>query len=182
MVRSAVLLALLVDGASLLGPTLSPHLAAHDDRPTLSEAGAVGSWRVVVTDATGTSHPALVTFAADGTLTASEPPVLPAPPGAPFQQIQVSGGNGVWASTGDLAVQFTFDLTAADEAGTPLGAFTVRAAIELDATGEGAEGPYDVVLTDPTEHVTPIGRGTETFSRLTLESLASPSATATPAA
>jgi hypothetical protein len=179
MPRSSVLLAVLV--VILVGlpaPGRPALLASHDATPRAGEERVVGTWRVVVNDASGLTHPGTVTFAADGTLLVSIPPVLPAPEGAPVAQFEYSAGNGVWASTGERAVAFTFDLLATDDVGTPLGVFTVRGTLDLTEKGDGYDGSYDVVVTDPSGQVSPAGGGTITGTRMMLEPIGTPSAAA----
>lgn len=188
MVRSLGLFSILAGilvGLLAASRITSSAAIAQDATPAVQGQSVVGSWRVTVNDESGLTHPALITFAADGAATVSEPPLLPAPPGAPFQQIQFSGGNGVWASIDDDTAAITFDLLAADENGTPLGVFTVRGNLTLIADREQFDGLYDVVLTDPTGNVTPAGRGAFTGSRIGIEPMGTPTATtpqATPGA
>jgi hypothetical protein len=153
----------------LLAAGRAPATTTQDATPPAGGAGVVGSWRVVVGGVSGRTYPALITFAADGTMTVSEPPVLPAPPGAPYAQLRFSGGHGAWASSGERAAAITFDLLAADETGNPLGAFTVRGTVEVDMDGRRWDGGWDAVVTDPAGNVGPAFAGTFSGTRITVE-------------
>ncbi len=83
--------------------------------------------------------------------------------------------------TGEREAAFIFDLLSTDEAGTPLGTFTVRGTVELAGRGEVFDGAYDVVATDPTGQISRAGGGTLAGTRILLEPMGTPSV-ATPVA
>jgi hypothetical protein len=168
-------LALLVVGL-VAGGARRPALGAQEATPPAAAPGFVGSWRVVVSPAGGQPHLAGLTFTADGTVIAPEPPVQPAPPGFPFRLLFLSSGNGVWAATGATTGALTFDLIAADEHGTPLGAITVRGTMELSADGGSFAAAFAAVLTDPAGRAVPVGGGTFRGERMVVEPLGTPPA------
>ena len=177
----AVTLSAVLAASRLVGSTAQDATPAADDRKAV-----VGSWRIVVNDASGMTHPALMTLGADGTMAVSEPPLLPAPPGAPFTLLHIGGGNWVWESTSERTAAITFDFLAADENAHPVGTFTVRGTLDLSGDGQRFEGPYDVMLTDPAGNVGPAGAGTFSGTRMPVVPVGSPSpgtppATGTPA-
>ena len=70
----------------------------------------LGSWEVTVATATQGTFPALLTFTADGSVIAAEPP-------GQFE----SSGHGTWADRDDGAVAYTFVALVGDQSGNSAG-------------------------------------------------------------
>lgn len=168
--------------AVLLGLSVGGTLVsdAQDAPPAVDGQDFVGTWQVAVDNQLGPTYPGLITFAAADIMIVSDPPIAPAPPDLPFTQIHHSGGLGVWASTGNGTVAFTFDQLVTDETGNLLGVLTIHGNAALSADGKGFEGTFDVVLTDPAGSTSPIDAGTITGTRMVIEAMETPSF-ATPA-
>jgi hypothetical protein len=120
----------------------------------------VGSWQLTVTPPSGPPHPALITFARDGTLTAADVPVQPAPPGAAFRVLVTSGGHGAWRATGDGAARFTVAFLATDENGTLLGRLALAGTATLGRARQTVDAQFTVTFTDPAGDVISSGQGT----------------------
>lgn len=153
---------------------------AQDAHPAVEGQGFVGTWQVAINNQLDPTYPGLITFATD-ILIVSDPPIVPAPPDLPFTQIHHSGGHGVWASTDNRTVAFTFDQLVTDENGNLLGVLTIRGTAALSADGQSFEGAFEAVLTDPAGSTSPIDAGTVTGTRIVVEAMGTPTA-ATPAA
>ena len=122
--------------------------AAQAASPSADGLGFVGSWQVEVTPPQGPSCPSLATFAADGTLVASNQPVQPSP-GAPGEVVFASSAHGSWIATGPDTANFTFVVLLANGQGSLVGTVTTRATITLGTDGQTFSGEGVVTVVAP---------------------------------
>lgn len=122
---------------------------AQSNNPTTAVSGFVGTWRVVVTNPDGSTHPVLSSFMADGTTIHSGPISQPAAPGSVNAVIFQSAGNGVWEETATGTASVTFEVLTGDEKGNLLGRVTVVGVQTLASDGQSFVGRYDITISDP---------------------------------
>jgi hypothetical protein len=121
----------------------------------------LGSWNVEVTTvAQGSTFPALLTFTADGSVIADEPP-------SPFE----TSGHGNWVKRGDHQVAYTF-VSLIGSAEGPLSAkLKVVGTLTFDGQEHGWQGPFKIDVLDPDGTITFTDHGTFTLTRIEVESL-----------
>ena len=120
----------------------------------------LGSWEVAVTTATQGTFPALLTFTADGSVIAAEPP-------GPFE----SSGHGTWAGRDDGAVAYTFVALFGDQSGKSAGKLKVIGTLQFDAPTASWLGPFRIDVFDASGQVTSADRGTFRLARIAVEPL-----------
>ncbi len=125
----------------------------------------VGSWRVAVdVPSAGVHGQNLATLSPDGAVVVAFPSPTPAAPGQGHALEYWSTALGSWEATSATGAAMTFVSLGADETGKPIGAHTITATVEADATGWGGafrievSGPDGTVLggVDGTVTATPI--------------------------
>lgn len=176
MRRLSYLAALLLAAVAALALVFTPaplRTWAQTGTPMAGQ-GFVGAWRLTVTEAGNPSIPALTTFAADGTLLNSDPPVSPAGGGAPITLD--SAGHGVWHQTGPTTADLTFVWLTTDAQGTFLGTGTVSAQVTLGADGNSLQGPFSLTAADPSGKTLFQGGGSVQATRITVQPMATPAA------
>lgn len=139
----------------------------------------VGVWRLTAIEPGNPPLPALATFAADGTLLNSDPPVSPGSGGEPITFN--SGGHGVWQQRGPTTAALTFVQLITDGQGHFLGTTTISAQVTLGADGNALHGPFSVTAADPGGKTIFQGTGTVQATRITVQPMTTP-AMGTPAA
>ena len=131
---------------------------AQDDAAATAAHPAVGSW-LLSDPAFPDDPPTLVVFHGDGTFLQEDPEDL---------------GVGTWEATGERSLALTFVLLVGDGAG---GTFTVtiRAAGEVDASGDAFSATYTIGLTMPDGTSTgEYGPGSVTATRMAVEPMGTP--------
>lgn len=181
MRRLSYLAALLLAAVAALAVVVTPtplRTGAQTGTP-MAGHGFVGAWRLTVTEPGNPPLPALTTFAADGTLLDSDPPVSPGSGGEPVTFR--SSGHGVWQQSGPTAAALTFVQLVTDGQGHFVGTTTISAQVTLGADGNSLRGPFSVTAADPSGKVLFQGTGTVEATRITVQPMATPAA-GTPAA
>ena len=115
--------------------------------PMAESMGFVGSWLVTFFEEGGPPTLALATVGADGTVVASEHPVV-TPPIA-NNVVFTSAGHGAWASTGPETAVFTLVVLGSYGEGVFFGTATGHSAIKLGADGQTFSGDVVWTLADP---------------------------------
>lgn len=179
MRRSPALLAILVliGTVGFIAGRLAPS-TAHEATPAPDGLSFVGTWRATATVPGQPPQIGLATFDSDGTFVGGGLLVAPAPPGMPFTQVFTSPGQGVWMSTGPDSGTATILALQADERGTFLGTVTYVVSATLDADGHSLSGEFTASVADPTGTEVAAFTGTIAATRVTLQPLGTPVATA----
>jgi hypothetical protein len=137
----------------------------------------VGAWAIVAHIAGQPDDFSLATIHSDGTLVASDPPmILETTPSGVLSRTFASAGHGVWVKQagslpGDRSYSLTFiEMSTGDAGGTP-SLVKIRATITLSETGDTFSGPfaYSVAATDG--RVLYSGQGTVDARRIGVEPL-----------
>ena len=131
-------------------------LAGEDNR----QEKLLGSWNAEVTTvAQGTTFPALLTFTADGSVIADEPP-------SPFE----TSGHGNWLRRGDK-IAYTFVSLIGSAQGPLSLKLKVVGTLKFDEKKGRWSGPFNIDGLDPNGQVVFSDHGTFTLDRIKVESL-----------
>lgn len=155
---------------------VSPNLraGAQTGTPPTAAQGFVGAWRLSTQTPFGASQ-TLVTVMADGTVLASDRPVLPGSAGFPVSF--TSAAHGAWHQTGPTTAAATWVEFVSDGQGNFLVTVTDSVEMTLGADGNAWSGPFSSTSADPTGKVLFVGGGTVQAARITVQPLATPAAT-----
>jgi len=152
MVALGVMASLLMAAVAMTQPTQ----AGADNR----NEKLLGSWNVEVTTvAQASTFPALLTFTADGSVIADEPP-------SPFE----TSGHGNWVKRGDHQVAYTFVSLIGSAEGTLSSKLKVVGTLTFDSQGNGWQGPFKIDVLDPDGAILFSDHGTFTLTRIEVES------------
>jgi hypothetical protein len=168
--RSSVLFgAIVVALVALTAVATAVGVRAQSDQSATAGSEFVGTWRVHVAQADGSSFPVLSTYLSDGTTLHAGPISQPALPGSPSAVLLQSTGHGVWEATGTETSAVTFEVLTGDERGTFLGRLTISGVQTLDSGGDSFTGRYVIIVTDPTGTVVATVPTTATGERMRVE-------------
>jgi hypothetical protein len=123
----------------------------------------------MITPDGGPSFGGLSTYGADGTVTSSILPVLPPVPNGPDDVSFASGGHGAIEEDDDGDAVLTIVHYRASGTGEFIGAFTIRAAITLDESGQRFTGQFERTVTGPAGNVVATLVGTVEGVRIVAE-------------
>ena len=134
----------------------------------------VGSWKVTVSfdGQPPLVLPNLATYTSDGTAVIAAPPQLPETPGSTTPRDFFSPGHGTWVATGERTADLQFIFLVTDRGGNLASTNTVRATLELDATGDAYTGTFVLEIVDPAGRGPAPLTGTLRGSRIRVEPLA----------
>lgn len=133
----------------------------------LTDQDFVGSWRLKVVEANGSTSQALVTLGADGTMVTSEHPVVTPPvAGGP---VFASSGHGAWRLTGPGTAVSTFVGLGCVGNGDFFGTVTIRTAVTLDDGAETFGGEFAATIADPSGQTMAVIPGTIQATRIHAE-------------
>lgn len=148
------MLALIVILAGLVAvgrPT--PDAGAQDSTASLASHPLVGAWLLDINAEDPENAPSLAIFSSDGT----------------YLEVDVDGtGIGVWDATGERAANLT--ILFSDEGGS----YKVRAAVEVDETGEQLSASYTFEPTIAGENLGEFGPESATGTRIAVEAMGEP--------
>jgi hypothetical protein len=164
MHRASLVLSMLAGVARPLATLSSSRPSANQD---LTDQDFVGSWRLTVVEANGSSSQALATLGADGTMVTAEHPVV-TPPVADGP-VLTSSGHGAWRSTGPGTAVSTFVGLGCDGSGAFFGTVTIRSKVTLDAGAETFGGEFTATIADPTGKTMAVIPGTIQATRIVAE-------------
>lgn len=120
-----------------------------------------GSWNVEVTvESQGATFPALITFGADGSIVADEPPL----PGE-------TSGHGNWVRNDDGQAAYTFEALYSGDSGEYAGKLKVVGTLQFDASTEAWQGPFKIAVFDADGQATYSDQGTFHLTRISIESM-----------
>jgi hypothetical protein len=161
MRRLAVVLSLvMLLGAGLLA--VASGALAQDDT---EGHPLVGGWLVISDTSDPTGVPETVVFHDDGTLVN----VSPGEEEGEGQEVTL----GVWEPTGERTANILFTSPFSPEMGE-VGAFTVRASLEVSEDGNSFSGQYTIAVTGIPEAEGEYGPETVTATRITVEAMGTP--------
>ena len=144
MHRASLVLSTLAGIARPLATLSQSRPAVHQD---LTNEDLVGSWRLTIVEANGSTSQALATIGADGTMVTAEHPVV-TPPVADGP-IFASSGHGAWRATGPGTAVCSFVGLGCDGSGAFIGTVTIRAEVALNPGGETFGGEFAATIADP---------------------------------
>ena len=128
----------------------------------------VGTWRVSVAIP---GAPAgllnLATFSLDGGVVVAFPSPTPAAPGAGHQFEFWTPALGRWESIGGQSAAMYFTALGVDEHGASVGAHSITATLQADASGQGLTGPFTITITGADDATLGSVSGTITATRIT---------------
>ena len=155
--RNVVILALGIVSVLLFSTFAIGGTAA--DSPNMEKL--FGSWNAEVTVvAQNATFPALLTFGAEGSVIADEPPS----PGE-------TSGHGNWVSSGDGQAAYTFVALYSGEGGAYAGRLKVVGTLQYDASADTWQGPFKIGVFDADGQVTLSDQGTFNLTRIAVEPL-----------
>ncbi len=136
----------------------------------------VGTWQVFLGDSPVVHG--LLTHAADGTMTATDPVTTVAPPGSPVSPLFLSSAHGVWEATGPDSAVYTYQQINSDAEGNMLALVTISGVREVNADGQSFTTTGAYTVADPNGNVLDAGpvsgvRG----ERMAIEPVATPEST-----
>ena len=159
---------------SMLAGVARPLAALTHSRPPANQdvtnQDFVGSWRLTVVEANGSSSQGLATVGADGTMVTAEHPVV-TPPIADGP-VFASSGHGAWRATGPETAVCSFVGLGCDGRGNFFGTVTIRSEITLGAGGETFSGEFAATIADPAGKTLAVFPGTIQATRIVAEASA----------
>ena len=148
-----------------------PDTAGQAATPSPASGGFIGAWDIMVIPPHGPPHSGVLTFAADGTLTAVDVPAPSALPDELATAVIASDGQGTWVTTGPLGqvAVVVVHVLVSSETGGPVGTLTLRGTAVRDPKGRTLSASYDLAFADPLGRAASIGPGTFYGQRFTVE-------------